>query len=125
MIDRFKFFAVALQNRILIYILSFAFKKRFSNLELVRCGTHYGGWWIPRAFLSRNFSRTLVSAGLGHDTSFDLLMAKSGAKIIGIDDSLFIDGRIIKTYHPRDYETVFCKLSIIDKVPSLDEVLIE
>jgi FkbM family methyltransferase len=85
MIDRFKFFAVALQNRISIYILSFVFKKRFSNLELVRYGTHYGGWWIPRAFLSRNFSITLVSAGLGHDTSFDLLMAKSGAKIIGID----------------------------------------
>lgn len=51
--------------------------------------------------------------------------ADSIAKIIGIDDSLFIDGRVLKTYHNKDYETVFCKLSIIDKVPTLDEVLVE
>lgn len=49
--------------------------------------------------------------------------ADSITKIVGIDDSLFVDGRIIKTYHPRDYETVYCKLEIIDKIPNLDEVL--
>lgn len=51
--------------------------------------------------------------------------ADSIAKIIGIDDSLFIDGRVLKTYHEKDYETVYCKLKIVDKVPTIEEALNE
>lgn len=51
--------------------------------------------------------------------------ADSVAKIIGIDDSLFVDGRVLKTYHKKDYETVYCKLEIINKIPTIEEALNE
>lgn len=46
----------------------------------------------------------------------------SVAKLIEHDDSKFIDGRVLKTYHKQDYETVFVKVTILDKALSFEEI---
>ena len=76
---------VALQNRLTLKATLAGFKARLDTDNLIRFGTPYGGWWVPKKALSMNESKVLVSAGLGHDTSFDAEMLKSNFFVIGLD----------------------------------------
>jgi hypothetical protein len=54
--------------------------------KLVRLGSQYGGWWVPKRILDKdNFQLTVISAGLGHDVTFDEEMLKAGSFLIGLD----------------------------------------
>ena len=44
------------------------------------------------------------------------------SKLIGIDDSYFIDGSIIKTFHEKDFETVFVKITPLESVKPLEQI---
>ena len=76
---------VALQNRLTLQLTLAGFKKNLDPASLMRLGTPYGGWWIPRTTTSMTGPKVLVSAGLGHDTSFDVAMLGSGFTVIGLD----------------------------------------
>ena len=82
----FKTFLVYVQNRIVLKLVTFGFLKKSENSNLVRLGTSYGGWWIDEHQLnSRSGTKTLVSAGLGFDVSFDMQMFLHDFTIIGVD----------------------------------------
>ena len=76
---------VALQNRLTLAATLKSFKAELNAENLLRFGTRYGGWWVPKKALSINGTRVLVSAGLGHDTSFDAEMLKNNFFVIGLD----------------------------------------
>lgn len=77
---------VNLQNRILLASVTRGFLKNVTNDDFVRLGSNYGGWWIPKLFLSKfPADLTVVSVGLGSDVSFDKEVLKFGGKIIGLD----------------------------------------
>ncbi len=76
---------VALQNRLTLQLTLAGFKKNLDPASLMRLGTPYGGWWIPRNTTSLTGPKVLVSAGLGHDTSFDVAMLGNGFTVIGLD----------------------------------------
>lgn len=76
---------VALQNRLTLRLTLAGYKKKLDPASLMRLGTPYGGWWIPKNTTSVTGPKVLVSAGLGHDTSFDVAMLGSGFTVIGLD----------------------------------------
>ena len=76
---------VALQNRLTLQLTLAGFKKNLDPTSLMRLGTPYGGWWIPRNTTSVTGPKVLISAGLGHDTSFDVAMLQRGFTVIGLD----------------------------------------
>ena len=78
-------FLVKIQNYIVIALLRTLFLRR-TSAELVRIGSFYGGWWVPKKVLSNQaFSRTLISVGLGHDVSLDRALLENGFNVIGLD----------------------------------------
>ena len=80
-----KHWLVAIQNIIVAKIVSFFYLKNVS-LGLIRLGTDYGGWFIPENILRTiDKKKVLVSAGLGHDVSFDKILLENGFEIIGLD----------------------------------------
>ena len=79
---------VALQNSCTLKIVLIGYRKHINTLNLVRLGTSYGGWFIPKEVAEASPNSALVSAGLGHDTSFDLEMVKNGWYHIGLDPLL-------------------------------------
>ncbi len=76
---------VALQNFLTVKMVLVGYRKHVNSLSLVRLGTSYGGWFVPKKILKAKQNSVLVSAGLGHDTSFDLEMIKNGWYLIGLD----------------------------------------
>jgi FkbM family methyltransferase len=75
---------VQLQNLVVTSILQlFAGRKR--KIDLVRFGTSYGGWQVPKSWLENQSSSSLISAGIGNDVSFDLEIAKLGWNIVMVD----------------------------------------
>ena len=76
---------VALQNRLTLKVTLAGFKADLDSENLIRFGTPYGGWWVPKKVLSMNEPKVLVSAGLGHDTSFDAEMLINNFFVIGLD----------------------------------------
>lgn len=44
------------------------------------------------------------------------------SKLVGLDDSHFIDGRIIKSFHEFDYEIVYVYLHVLDKLTPIYEL---
>jgi FkbM family methyltransferase len=79
-------FLVKNLNQGTISLCIFGFRAKNYKVPLTRLGTDYGGWWIPSSILSdHSAKRVLVSAGLGHDVSFDQLALKAGFEVIGID----------------------------------------
>jgi len=47
--------------------------------DLVRLGSEYGGWWIPRsAYSPTERPRIAISAGKGMDVTFDVEVLKAG-----------------------------------------------
>lgn len=84
-LDDVKHFLVKLQNSIVAKFVSTNYLIN-SDLNLVRLGTNYGGWFIPEYILQEtNKKRILVSGGLGHDVSFDKLLLECGFEIVGLD----------------------------------------
>ena len=81
-----KHLLVAIQNWITVQITIFGFYSRSSQDELVRLGSDYGGWWLPKAAISNNHSlKVAISAGLGFDVTFDKALLQSGFDVIGLD----------------------------------------
>ena len=60
-------------------------RKHLGSVNLERFGSGYGGWWVPVEIQTRLQNRTLVSAGLGFDTTFDEALLERGWSVIGID----------------------------------------
>lgn len=58
--------------------------RRDLRVAVVRHGSGYGGWWIPRSVLKE--SSVAYLAGVGEDISFDVaLMELHGCRVVGID----------------------------------------
>jgi FkbM family methyltransferase len=77
---------VSLLNKITILIVTRKFRSDLNSVQLTRLGSAYGGWWIPQEYLQTiPKKRLLISAGLGHDVTFDVEMLRAGYKIIGLD----------------------------------------
>ena len=78
---------VSLLNKSTIYLVAFKFRDFLESRVLKRLGTPYGGWWVPTEYLETNLNkkRLLISAGLGHDVSFDVEMRAAGFTILGLD----------------------------------------
>ena len=54
--------------------------------ELVRLGSHYGGWWVPKKSLSHELeSKVCISAGIGGDVTFDKALLEAGFQVIALD----------------------------------------
>lgn len=51
--------------------------------DLVRLGSGYGGWWVPTSVLAPG--TTVVSAGIGEDTTFDEELLAHGCEIWAVD----------------------------------------
>jgi FkbM family methyltransferase len=51
-------------------------------LDMVRFGTYYGGWWIPRIDPSQGAA---VCVGAGLDVSFDLELLRLGYRVYAVD----------------------------------------
>jgi len=80
---------VKLQNLFVIHFVTSGFKSKRKGPFLVRCGSDYGGWWIPREILKNTDSeRLLISAGLGFDVTFDEVLLNAGFEVIGLDPLL-------------------------------------
>ena len=68
-------------------MVTFNYRDFLESGLLTRLGTPYGGWWVPTEYLQTNLKtkKILISAGLGHDVSFDVAMRAAGFTIIGLD----------------------------------------
>ncbi len=95
-------FLVRCQNWLVIQIVIAGYKKPSASLDLVRLGSSYGGWWIPRSILEDNSkNRVLISAGLGFDVTFDKALLEAGFEVIGMDpleDSVIYADGILQEY---------------------------
>jgi FkbM family methyltransferase len=76
---------VALQNALMFELVLWGNRQDLGKVSMVRLGSPYGGWWVPIDAETNFQSRTLVSAGLGFDTSFDEAMLERGWSVLGID----------------------------------------
>jgi FkbM family methyltransferase len=82
---KFAHILVALQNKFVLSWTLVGFKAELDNKNLLRFGTDYGGWWVPKYATSIQGNKVLVSAGLGHDTSFDSEMLRHNFAVTGLD----------------------------------------
>lgn len=78
-----------------------------NDYELIKLGTNYGGWYIPKQNLL-NENSIIYSAGVGEDISFDLKISEMyNANIILIDPTerskIHID-EITNFYNEEDYK---------------------
>ncbi len=55
------------------------------EIELIRLGSEYGGYWIPKFLLSSDKSKSAVSLGLGFDVSLDIELLNSGFIVLGVE----------------------------------------
>lgn len=77
---------VRLQNAITLWLVIFLRIDKSNLIPLSRLGTNYGGWFVPAKVLKGELGKKfLISAGIGHDVSFDLEMQKCGFKVVAID----------------------------------------
>ena len=76
---------VKLQNYCVLRLITNGFLEKSRGHSFVRLGSSYGGWNVDSELLSAGGEKVLISAGLGHDVSFDLAMLEKGFKIIGLD----------------------------------------
>jgi FkbM family methyltransferase len=79
-------FLVKVQNSFVNYLVVFGNSSKKSNINLMRLGTSYGGWWVPKHIIEdKHISRVSFSIGIGHDVSFDKEVLKSGFQVIALD----------------------------------------
>lgn len=68
-------------------VLIRAFPKLFRAVkrdDLIRLGSSYGGWWVPRDALGRG--SICYSAGVGEDVTFDLALVETfGCEVLLLD----------------------------------------
>ena len=84
--DKVRHFLVKIQNLVVLKIVTFGFMSVNDYAPLIRLGSNYGGWWIPKSILEDNSkSRVLISAGLGFDVTFDKALLDAGFEVIGLD----------------------------------------
>jgi FkbM family methyltransferase len=81
----FKSCLVGTQNRFLIRVVTFNFLRFSREQKFIRFGSAYGGWHVASKLVETNGNKVLISAGLGHDVTFDIEMLKNGFKVIGLD----------------------------------------
>ena len=74
---------LALRTRLVRQALRLLIRPARVELELIRLGTAYGGWWVPRWVPSPGVVCYL--AGAGEDISFDTALAEAGATVVTID----------------------------------------
>lgn len=80
-----KEFFVELQNNLTTYLISIGLQKKHL-IPLEKLGSAYGGWFVPTIFNDLNDNgKILVSAGIGHDVSFEIEMQKNKFYIIAMD----------------------------------------
>ncbi|MFD2082501.1 FkbM family methyltransferase [Actinopolymorpha cephalotaxi] len=51
--------------------------------RLIRLGSTYGGWWVPRSLLRPG--TVAYCAGAGEDITFDLALHKAGCRVVTLD----------------------------------------
>ena len=79
-------FLVWVQNTLVNYLVIFGNSPITTNYKLVRLGTSYGGWWVPKHVIEDSqIRRVALSVGIGHDVSFDKEILKSGFCVIALD----------------------------------------
>ena len=77
---------VRVQNIVVIRLVTFGFLTREQNSTLIRLGSDYGGWWLPKVILrDKSKKRILISAGLGFDVTFDEALLDAGFEVLGLD----------------------------------------
>lgn len=54
-----------------------------SHVSLVRLGSDYGGWWLPRDAVTSG--AVAYCAGAGEDISFDLALHEAGVRVTTFD----------------------------------------
>ena len=93
---------VQFQNYHVIKLVTFGFKSRAQNRNLIRLGSEYGGWWVIKEVLDdKSKKRVLISAGLGFDVTFDEALLSAGFEVIGLDpleDSVEFATRMLDDY---------------------------
>jgi hypothetical protein len=83
---RFIHALVKIQNTFVIKFVVFGFRVHKHDESLIRLGSDYGGWWIQKDVLeNKSISRSLISAGLGFDVTFDEELLHAGFEVIGLD----------------------------------------
>jgi hypothetical protein len=102
---------VQIQNRLVIRASTHRFTDRQSDWNLIRLGTDYGGWSIPRAFVEAAHHQkvTVISVGLGFDVSFDQSLLNNDVLVIGLDplpaSALFAEDKL------KEYSNFFLEPS--------------
>lgn len=81
----FKSRLVGAQNRFVIRVITFNFQQFPREQTFIRLGSAYGGWHVASKLVESGGSKVLISAGLGHDVTFDIEMLKHGFRVIGLD----------------------------------------
>jgi FkbM family methyltransferase len=83
--SRLKRILVSAQRQTSIFIIKVGFNRKGGLVRHLRLGTDYGGWWVPEVFLNQENRKLLISAGLGHDVSFEKEMLNFGFEVVGLD----------------------------------------
>jgi FkbM family methyltransferase len=76
---------VAAQNKTVVWFTTSGWRRELGSVAMLRLGTTYGGWWVPRELDLWPTPRVLVSAGLGFDVTFDQAMLERNFIVIGLD----------------------------------------
>ena len=63
--------------------VAFRAMKTGGRKDLVRLGSRYGGWWVPRSVLSPE--AVAYCAGAGEDVTFDLALLGHGLRVTTFD----------------------------------------
>ena len=72
------------RNRVVKALFPLVFRPDARRDDLVRLGTDYGGWWVPRDLLGPE--SVCFCAGVGTDVSFDVALIETfGCTVLGID----------------------------------------
>jgi FkbM family methyltransferase len=77
--------AVGIQNRAVLNCIAFNVLNGSKGSQFKRLGSDYGGWHVTTECLTSKGEKLLISAGLGHDVTFDLAMLEHDFKVIGLD----------------------------------------
>jgi FkbM family methyltransferase len=70
------------RGKLLQQIVTYVLVRRRQD-DLVRLGSSYGGWWVPEDVLAP--STTVISAGVGEDTTFDEELLERGCEVWAVD----------------------------------------
>lgn len=72
-----------IRAKLLQQVIRRGFVSRRPTDRLIRLGSSYGGWWIPET--AATSGSTIISAGVGEDTSFDEELLARGCDVWALD----------------------------------------